>query len=153
MIKHEIEQDIQLAKMMADDMDKVYKKYAKAALKASEERIERIRHEKYHDCDTIEELRDLYGYDEITLDEFDEGRAFLESREERKKQLSIIELHRKNLKDIRDRWKGTVIELQRELDEINGVVKKRDLNAFEKCDLERRGERLAEHAFSSAPGR
>ncbi len=142
-IKEEFEQNIVLAKMMADDIDKVYRKYAKAALKASEEREEKIRNEKYHGCANIEELQNLYGYAEITLDEFDEGCAFLEAREERKKQLSIIELHRVNLKDIRDRWKGTIKESQDELDEINGVEKPVKLNAFERRDLELREERLA----------
>ena len=136
-LKKEIEQDIELAKMMAIDIDKVYKKYAKAALKASEERIEKIKDQKYHGCSTREELQNLYGYDEITLAEFDEGIDFLESREERKRQLSLIETHRKNLKDIRDSWKGTVRELQDELDAMNGITK--DNRSFiEKLEAEER---------------
>ena len=142
MIKREIEQDIELAKMMTDDMDKVYKKYAKAALKASEERLEKICNEKYHGCVSADELQNLYAYDEITLEEYDKGRDFFIEREKRKKQLSIVELHRSNLKDLRDRWKGTVKELQDELDNLNGVVK--DKRSYvEKLESEERAERYA----------
>lgn len=41
--RKKIMQDIELAKMMSEDIDKVYKKYAKSALKASEERAEKSR--------------------------------------------------------------------------------------------------------------
>lgn len=152
-INQDFEKDIELAKMMAADIDKVYHKYAKAALKAFEEREERIRNERYHGCADEEELRNLYGYAEITLDEFDKGRAFFESTEERKKQLSVIELHRRNLKEIRDRWKGTIVELQRERDEMNGIKKPMKLNAFEKRELELREERIAALTLSSAVNR
>lgn len=59
--------------------------------------------------------------------------------------MSLIEKHRKNLKEIRDNWKGTVIELQRELDELNGEKKEKQpkLNAFERLEQERHTERLA----------
>lgn len=140
--REKIMQEIELAKMMSADIDKVYKKYAKAALKASEERAEKIKNEKYKDCTTAEELQDMYGYGEITLEEYDEGRDFLEAQEERKRQLSCIELHRNNLKEIRDRWKGTIMELREELDEVDGTVKEVDTRtAFEKLEAEERAER------------
>ncbi|MGE4213176.1 MAG: hypothetical protein AB7E42_00160 [Anaerotignaceae bacterium] len=140
--KQDIEQGIELAKMMATDIDRLYKKYAKSALKASEDRLEKIRNESYHGCATVEELQDLYGYGAITLAEYDEGRDFIADMEERKKQLSLIEQHRKNLKDIRDRWKGTVKELQDELNEMNGVVKD-NRTYLEKLEEEERAERYA----------
>lgn len=142
-LKQDIEQDIELAKMMVADIDNVYKKYAKAALKASEERAEKIKNEKYHGCTTDEELQTLYGYEEITLAEYDEGRNFLAAREDRKKQLSLVEQHRKNLRDLRDRWKGTVNELQDELDELNGVVEDKR-TYLEKQEAEERAERYAQ---------
>ena len=135
-----IEQEIELAKMMAADIDKVYKRYAKAALKAAQERTEKIRLEKYHGCVDVEELQDLYAYAEITLEEYDTGRDFFEEQQIRAKRLSLIEKHRQNLKDIRDRWKGTINELQQELDELNGVQK--DTRTFvEKLEAQERAER------------
>lgn len=140
--KQEIKRGIELALMMVADIDKVYKKYAKAALKASEERAEKIRKEKYKECNTTEELHDLYGYGNITLEEYDEGCDFFEMQENRRQQLSCIESHRKNLKEIRDRWKGTAMELKEELDEIDGIAKVTDTrNVFEKLEAEERAER------------
>ena len=141
-LRQEIEQEIELAKMMSADIDKVYKKYAKAALQAQQDRLEKIRDEKYRGCSTVEELEMVFGHGDITIDEYDEGREFLAELKTRELQLSLIERHRKNLKEIRDNWKGTVIELQRELDELNGVKKQPKLNAFEKLEQERRAERL-----------
>lgn len=141
-LKQAIEQDIILAKMMADDLNKVFKKYAKAALKASEERNEKIKNEKYHGCTSFEELQNLFGYGEITSDEFEEGQDFLQSREERKEQLSLVEQHRINLRYLRDKYKGTVKELQDELDEINGVVKD-NRTYVEKLEAEEQMERYA----------
>ncbi|MEA5084384.1 hypothetical protein SDC9_196859 [bioreactor metagenome] len=142
MIKQDIEQDIELAKMMAADIDRLYKKYAKAALQASEERLEKIRNQSYHGCMTAEELQDLYGYGTITLAEYDEGLDYIAQREERKKQLSLVELHRRNLKDLRDRWKGTVGELRGELNDMNGVVKDKR-TYIEKLEAAERAERYA----------
>lgn len=140
--KREIEQEIELAKMMADDIDKVYRKYAKAALEAQQERINKIRDEKYHGCSNADELHDLYGQDVITLDEYDAGRDFFDGQEIRKKQMSLVEHHRKNLKDMRDKWKGTVKELQEELNELNGVQK--DTRTYiEKLESQERAERYA----------
>jgi|GEM_PF-2350490 len=138
----EIEQEIELAKMMVADIDKIFKKYAKAALAAEQARTEKIRDEKYKGCDDTRELQDLYGYAELTEEEYKEGLEFFDGREDRKRQLSLIERHRKNLREIRDMWKGTIKELQEELDELNGVVKD-TRNAFEKLDAKERAERYA----------
>jgi len=139
-LKQEIEQDIELAKMMVEDIDKVFKKYAKAALNAESERTEKVKAEKYRDCINYDELHELYAYDEITIDELEAGRDFFKSREDRIKQLSFVEKHRKNIKEIRDRWKGTVIELQEELSQISGVVKD-NRTYFEKLEAEENEER------------
>lgn len=141
-LKHEIEQDIELAKMMVADIDKLYKKYAKSALQAERERKEKIRNEKYLCCANVEELKELYGYGEITIEEYDAGRDFFEAQEKRSKQLSLVERHRKNLRELRDKWKGTVNEFQQELDELNGVQK--DTRTYiEKLEYEERKERYA----------
>ena len=153
MNKNDIEQEIQLAEMMASDIDKIYKKYAKAALQAEQERIEKVRLEKYKDCSTAQELQELYGWGEITAAEYEAGRVFLEEREKRMKQLSLVEKHRANLKEIRDRWKGTVKELQEELDELNGVEKVKPMNAFEKLEAEQRKERYEAINLQSMLGR
>lgn len=137
--KLEIEQEIELAKMMVSDIDKVFKKYAKAALAAEQARAEKIRNEQYRGCDDIRELQDLFGYGDLTEEEYQEGIDFLNGREDRKRQLSLVEKHRKNLREIRDIWKGTVKELQEELDELNGVVKD-TRNIFEKREAEERAE-------------
>jgi len=151
-LMEDIEQEIELAKMMAADIDKAYKKYAKAALQAQQDRLEKIRSEKYKGCFTFEELQMAYGYGEITIDEYDEGRDFFATMQTRESQLSLIEKHRKNLKQIRDNWKGTVIELQRELDELNGKQKERPLTAFERLEQERRTDRLESLALREALG-
>ncbi len=140
---HDIERDIELAKMMADDIDKVYKKHAKGSLQAQQERLEKIRNEKYHGCADAGELEELYAYGDITLEEYDAGRDWFEGQKTRTNQLSLIEQHRRNLKDLRDKWKGTVAELQEELDDIEGKPKVKKLNAFEKIEQEERAERIA----------
>lgn len=151
-LRADIEQEIELAKMMVADLDKVYKKYAKAALQAQQDRLEKIRAKKYKGCSTEQELHNAYGYGDITIDEYDEGRDFLESLKAQESQLSLIEKHRKNLKELRDNWKGTVIELQRELDELDGKQKEKPLNAFERLEQERRAERSGSLALSEALG-
>ena len=141
-LRQDLERDIELAKMMVEDTDKVYKKYAKAALEAQQARFIKIQDEKYHGCSNAAELHDLYGQDIITLDEYDAGRDFFDGQEKRKAQMSLIERHRKNLKELRDKWKGTAKELQEELDGLNGVIKEKPLNAFERLEQENRKERL-----------
>lgn len=140
--KHELEQEIELAKMMVADIDKVFKKYAKAALEAQQKRLEKIRLEKYKDCDNPNELQELYGWGELTEKEYREGLCFFEEKETRWAQLSLIEKHRKNLRDIRDRWKGTVSELQQELNELNGV-EKQQLSYVEQLEKQEREQRYA----------
>lgn len=149
----DIEQEIELAKMMAADIDKIYKKYAKAALQAQHDRLEKIRSEKYKDCSNVEELTYLYGFGEFTIDEYDAGREFFESQKTRAQQLTLIEAHRKNLKEIRDRWRGTVNELQAELNELNGVKKEKSLNAFQRLEQESHAERLAALQLQESLGR
>lgn len=140
----QIEQEIELAKMMAMDIDKVYKKYAKGALQAQQERLEKIRNEKYHGCADAVELEELYAYGDITIEEYDAGRDWFNEQHTRMNQLSLVEQHRKNLRELRDKWKGTIAELQEELDDIEGNPKVKELNAFERLEQEERTDRIAE---------
>ncbi len=140
MKKKEIEQEIELAKMMVADIDKIYKKYAKAALEKEKERLERIKNELYNGCENAQELQDLYGYGELTDDEYYGGVEFFQNKKERSMQLSLVEAHRKNLREIRDRWKGTIKELLEELDEIDG--KPKDTTTYlEQLERQERDER------------
>jgi hypothetical protein len=140
-LKKDIEREIELAKMMAEDIDKVYKKYAKAALEAEQKKNEKIMQEQYKGCSSEAELQQIYGYGEITIDEYDAGRDFFVARDVRKSQMTLVAEHRKNLKDMRDKFKGTVNELQEELDEISGV--KKDTRTYlEKLEAKERAERV-----------
>jgi hypothetical protein len=142
MSRKEIEQEIELANMMVADLDKIFKKYAKAAQAASEARLESIRCKKYMGCENKQELIDLYGFGDLTRDEYYAGIEFFDGKETRKKQLSLIERHRKNIKDIRDRWKGTVIELQDELNELDGVKSGKPMSYLEQLERQERQERF-----------
>lgn len=137
----EIKQKIELAQMMVADLDKIFKKYAKAALAAAEARAEKIRQTKYMGCENPRELQDLYGFGDMSQTEYEAGLDFFREREVEKSRQSLIELHRKNVKELRDRWKGTVIELQDELDELNGVEKGKPLTFIEQLEAKERQER------------
>jgi hypothetical protein len=113
-----IEQELELAKMMVADLNRLYKKYAKAAQAKETERLERIRAEKFKECENEQELQELFGFGELTRDEYYSGLDFFDAKEKRRRQKSLIEQHRINLKEIRDLWKGTINERQDELNEM-----------------------------------
>jgi len=117
--KQQIEQEIELAKMMVKDIDNVFRKYAKAAMTAAAERKEVIRKKKYRECENKGELQELYGWGGLTEEAYYAGLDFFDDLELSKNRLSLIEQHRKNLQEIRDRWKGTVNELREELEELS----------------------------------
>lgn len=139
--KQEIEQEIELAEMMAADIDKVYKKYAKAALEAEQKRLEAAKETIYMGCQDKDELQELYGFGDLTEEEYYGGIEYFDSMNTRKKQLSLIEKHRQNLKDIRNRWKGTVKELKEELEELGGVKVQQPMNYIEQLEQQERQER------------
>ena len=109
-MEKEIELELELAKLMVKDLEKLWKSYAKKALQAKQERETRQVKKGFMDCETREELIDLYGYGEIDEDTYNRGLDYFDNPE--KPEMSTIELHRKNIKEILSRWKGTVIELQ-----------------------------------------
>ncbi|HBB28162.1 MAG TPA: hypothetical protein DC000_02745 [Clostridiales bacterium] len=142
MNKKEIEQELELAEMMVIDIEKIYKKYAKSAQTEAEKRQEKIKSIKYFDCNNQMELQELYGYGEITEEEYYTGIDFFKELELSKSRKSLIELHRQNIKELRDKWKGTVKELHEELDEISGVVK--DKRTYvEKLEADERAQRYS----------
>ena len=144
----DIQQEITLAEMMVTDLDKIYKKYAKGALAVYEKRQEKIKESKYLECENIAELHENFGWGFITEEEYNEGVRFFEEMELLKDRKSLIELHRQNIKETRDNWKGTIIHLKKELDILNGVEKVKPLNAFELLEIEMRKERSQEMQLS-----
>lgn len=142
MSKIEVEQELELAEMMVADLDKVFKKYAKSAQIEFDKRQEKIKSTKYFECSDVVDLQEFYGYGNITEEEYYAGLDFFKELELSKSRKSLIELHRQNIKEIRDKWKGTVKELQTELDEINGVVKD-NRTYVEKLEAEERAERYS----------
>jgi len=134
-IEREIEKELELAKLMVKDLERLWKSYAKKALQAKQERETRQVKKGFLDCETKEELIDLYGYGEIDEDTYNRGLDYFDSPE--KPELSIIELHRKNIKEMLGRWRGTIMELQ---EELNPQVKDTE-NIFEKMDRLEREER------------
>lgn len=133
--QQEIEQERVLAQLMVDDLDRLYKKYQKSAYKAQKEREAKRIEKEFKGCKSAQELQDLYGYGDITIDELERG---IEYFRQDKVQYSTIELHRKNIKELRDRWRGTVNELKEELNELLGVEK---LSYVEELELSEREER------------
>lgn len=134
-IEKEIERELEIAKLMVADLEKLWKSYAKKALQAKQERETRQIKKGFLNCETREELIDLYGYGEINDETYQRGLDYFDNPE--KPELSIIELHRRNIKELLNGWKGTVKELQ---EELTPTVKQSE-NLFEKMDRLEREER------------
>jgi len=141
MNKRDIEREIELAEMMVADLEKIFKKYAKAAQAEAEARQERIKSTKYFSCSNVEELQTMYGYGELTEKEYYAGLDFFEELKLSNTRKSLIEQHRQNVKELRDRWKGTVLELTDELAELDGVKKGKPLTYIEQLEAKERNER------------
>lgn len=134
-LNKEMEQELELAALMVKDLKKLWSSYAKKALQARQERELKQTKKGFLDCETREELIDVYGYGEMDEDTYHRGLNYFNNPE--KVELSVIELHRKNIKEILSRWEGTIKELQ---EEIEPQIKQRE-NAFEKLEREEREER------------
>lgn len=120
-----LEQELDLAKLMVKDLDKLWKSYAKKALEAKQEK------KGFCDCETKEELIDLYGYAEIDDDTYRRGLDYFDSP--KKPNLSLIELHRQNVRELLDRWRGTIKEIEDEL-----APPEHKETVFERLDREER---------------
>lgn len=130
-----IEEDLELAKLMVSDLEKLWNSYAKKALQAKQERETKQAKKGFLDCETKEELIDLYGYGDIDEETYQRGLDYFDNPE--KPKLSVIELHRKNIKELLGRWQGTVKELQ---EELNPQIPQTE-TVFEKMDRLDREER------------
>lgn len=129
---------------MAKDLEKLWKSYAKKAQAAKEERERRQEKKGFLEYETLEELIDAYGYGVIDEETYYRGRQYFESLK-KPPERSIIEIHRNRIKELVNRYKGTVIELE---EELNPPEKKREENAFGKREREIREERVAAINFA-----
>lgn len=135
--KQEIERELELAKLMAADLEKLWKSYAKKALASKQEREYKQRKRGFLEYDRVEDLIDAWGGAYIDEDTYYRGLAYFEAQN-KPPELSVIEAHRKNIKDLLERWKGTIRELDEELCPPNKGPKE---NAFEKMARLEREER------------
>lgn len=136
--KREIEREIELAKLMAKDLEKLWKSYAKKAQAAKEERERRQEKKGFLEYKTREELVEAYGWGVIDEDTYRRGLEYFENLK-KPPERSVIEIHRSRIKELVNRYKGTIIELE---DELNPPEKEREENAFEKRERELREERV-----------
>lgn len=147
--KREIAEDIEISEMFVKDLERLWKSYSKKALIAKQERELKQEKKGFLDCETKQELIDLYGYGEIDDDTYYRGLDYFDSLNE-PPELSAIEKYRVRLKDLINREKGTIKELN---DELNPVEKKQpEENAFDRYDRLRREERNKELSLSDALG-
>lgn len=147
--RHEIEREIELAQIMAKDLEKLWKSYAKKALAAKQERELRQEKKGFLEYNTVEELTDAYGWGAINEETYYRGRQYFENSN-KPPELSVIEEHRKRIKELIGRYKGTVREL---LEELNPPEKKQEENAFDKRERELRDERIAAMNFAEKFGK
>lgn len=148
-VKHEIERDLELAKLMVKDLEKLWKSYAKKAQAAKEERERRQEKKGFLEYETREDIIEAYGWGNIDEDTYRRGLEYFENLE-KPPEKTIIEMHRNRIKELVNRYKGTIIELE---EELNPPEKKHEENAFEKRERELREERIAAMNFADRFGK
>jgi len=136
-IVQEIKEEIALSEMFLKDLEKLWKSYAKKALVAKQERELKQEKKGFLNCETIQELIDLYGYGEIDKETYYCGLDYFNSLN-KPPELSIVEKYRAKLKELINREKGTIKELN---EELNPVEKQPEENAFDRFDRLKREER------------
>lgn len=136
-IKREIEREIELAKLMVKDLKKLWSSYATKAFLAKQERESRQAKKGFLEYETVEELIDAWGGAYIDEDTYYRGIEYFENLNKPPQQ-SVIEQHRTNIKEILNRYEGTLLELN---DELNPPTKVKEENAFERRERELRDER------------
>ncbi len=139
-MKLEIQEEIEMAELMVKDLTKIWKSYAKKALEAKTERELKQEKKGFLDCENENELQELYGFGEIDDDTYHRGLEYFKNAKKPPK-LSVIERHRKRVKDLLDNEKGTLIELKRELEPEEA---KQEENGFEYYDRINREKRNGE---------
>lgn len=143
-MKKEIERELQLAEMMAKDLKKLWKSYAKKALIAKTERELKQDKKGFLEYETVEELQDGYGWGEVDEDTYYRGIEYFEGLKNPPRE-DVIEDHRKNIKNLLDGYEGLVLTLSAEL---NPTEKVKEENAFERRVREEREERNASFALN-----
>lgn len=144
--KREIQREIELAKMMSSDLEKLWKSYAKKAQAAKEERELRQEKKGFLEYETVQELIDGYGWGCIDEETYKRGLEYFENLK-KPPERSIVETHRSRIKELVNRYKGTVIELE---EELHPSEKKHEENAFEKREREIREERVSAMKLADA---
>lgn len=137
--KKEILQEIELAELLVKDLEKVWKSYSKKALEAKLERELKEEKKGFLEYETEQELIEAWGYGAISEEAYYKGLDYF--REQKKPpELSTIEKHREVLKSMINNAKGTIKELNEELEPEE---KKHKENAFERAERLEREEKLS----------
>ena len=137
--KKEILQEIELAELLVKDLEKAWKSYAKKALEAKQERETKQEKKGFLEYETKEELIEAYGYDSIDEETYYRGLEYFENLK-KPPELSTIEKHREVLKSMINNAKGTIKELNEELEPEE---KKHVETAFERAERLEREEKLS----------
>lgn len=136
-MKKEIAREIEIAKLMVKDLERIYKSNAKKALAAKQERELKQEKQGFIEYETEAELIDAWGGAYIDEDTYRRGIEYFENL--KKPPLpSVIEQHRKNIEELMDWWNGTIAELT---EELYLAEKMPEENAFGKMDRIEREER------------
>lgn len=135
--KQDIRKEIELAELMISDLQKVWKSYAKKVLAAKQEREIRQVKKGFLGHETVEELIEAFGYEYISEADYYKGLEYFENLK-KPPELSVIETHRKRIKEKINLLSGTIKELQEELEP---VVKAPEENVFDKIAREEREQR------------
>lgn len=144
----QIKEEIILSEMLAKDLERLWKSYAKKALVAKQERELKQEKNGFLECETEQELIDLYGYGDIDDETYYCGLDYFKNLK-KPPELSAIEKYRTKLKELINREKGTIIELN---EELSPTEKQPEENAFARYDRLRRKERVEELRLAEALG-
>lgn len=133
--------ELELARLMVKDLEKLWKSYAKKAQAAKEERERRQEKKGFLEYETLEELTEAYGYAVIDEETYIRGQDYFKSLSNKAAERSLTETHRERIKELLNRYKGTVEYLEEELDPPKD---KDPENGFEAYDREQRNKRCEE---------
>lgn len=145
-VTQEIKRELELAELMVKDLKRLWQSYAKKAFAAKQERELKQDKKGFLDYETVEELQEGYGWAMIDDETYQRGIEFFENLK-KPPQKSIVEGHRANIKELINRYEGTVIELKSEL---NPIEKAKEENAFQKRERELREQKHSALVLSDA---
>lgn len=136
--REEMELEIEVAELMAKDLEKIWKSCAKKAQDAKLEREKRQEKKGFMDCETVAELQDAYGYDAIDEETYYRGLDYFENLK-KPPVLSVVEAYRRELREKANGYKSTANMLREELDPTPKAYVE---NAFERLEREEREGKL-----------